>query len=153
MYQLRDTLFDRLHAFDIQNRDDQKLLTNLTVFDFESICIPEEKVKNTETTTWSGKNVPVSVSISSKLIAKPTFLCNSNPRVLVETIIDVVEGLAIQSKAQMKSKALKIKLTRTVESLNDRRCRNQRVFQFDDHCFEDDNEEKNTVFANAKKIN
>ena len=38
--------------------------------------------------------------------------------------------------------AIKCKLTRTLESLNERRCRNQRVFEFEDHCFEDDNEEK-----------
>ena len=62
----------------------------------------------------------------------PIFLCNSNPRDLVESFIDAVEGLATQSKAQMKLKfleietAIKSKLTRTLESLNERRCRNQR---------------------------
>ena len=38
--------------------------------------------------------------------------------------------------------AIKCKLTRTLESLNERRWRNQRVFDFEDHCFEDDDEEK-----------
>ena len=38
--------------------------------------------------------------------------------------------------------AIKSKLSRTLESLNERRCRNQRGFEFEDHCFEDDNEEK-----------
>ena len=148
VYQLRKTLFDKPDSFGIQYTDDQKLFTNLAVFDFESICIPEEKFKNTETTTWIGKHVPISVSISSNLIAKPIFLCNSNPRDLVESFIDAVEGLATQSKAQMKLKfleietAIKSKLTRTLESLNERRCRNQRVFDFEDHCFEDDDEEK-----------
>ena len=124
-----------------------------------SICIPEEKFKNTETTTWIGKNVPILVSISSNLITKPIFLCNSNPRVLVESFSDAVEGLAIQSKAQMKLKfpevetTIKSKLTRTLESLNERRCRNQRVFEFEDHCFEDDNEEKgaSTQFLQMQK--
>ena len=69
MYQLRETLFDMLDSFDIQYTDEQKLFTNLAVFDFESICIPEEKFKYTETTTWIGKHVPISVSISSNLIA------------------------------------------------------------------------------------
>ena len=161
VYQLRETLFDKLDSFGIQYTDDQKLLTNLAVFDFESICLPEEKFKNTETTTWIGKHVPISVSISSNLIAKPIFLCNSDPRVLVESFIDAVEGLATQSKAQMKLKflekelAIKSKLTRTLESLNERRCRNQRVFEFEDHCFEDDNEEKDasTQFFKCRKIN
>ena len=159
VYQLRETLFDKLDSFDIQYTDDQKIFTNLAVFDFESICIPEEKFKNTETTTWIGKHVPISVSISSNIIAKPIFLCNANPRDFVESFIDAVEGLATQSKAQMKLKmleietAIKSKLTRTLETLNERRCRNQRVFEFEDHCFEDDNEEKgaSTQFLQMQK--
>ena len=159
MYQLRETLFDRLDSFSIQYTDDQRLFTNIAVFNFESICIPEEKIKNTETTTWIGKHIPISVSISSNLIAKPIFLCNSNPRDLVESFVDAVEGLATQSKAQMKLKFLekettiKSKLTRTLETLNEHRCRNQRNLEFEDHCFEDDNEKKcfNTVSANAEK--
>ena len=146
VYQLRETLFDKLDTFDIQYTDVQKLFINLAVFDFESICIPEEKFKNTETTTGIGKHVPISVSIYSNLIAEPLFLCNSNPRDLVESFIDAVEGLATKSKAQMKLKfleketAIKSKLTRTLESLNERRYRNQRVFEFEDHGFEVDNE-------------
>ena len=161
VYQLRETLFDKLDSFGIQYTDDQKLFTNLAVFDFESICIPEEKFEDTKTTTWIGKHVPISVSISSNLLAKPIILCNSNPRDLVESFIDAVEGLATQSKAQMKLKflqietAIKSKLTRTLDSLNERRCRcrNQRVFDFEDHCFEDDNEEKDasTQFLQMQK--
>ena len=121
VYQLRETLFDKLDSFDIQYTDDQKLFGNLAVFDFESICIPEEKFKNTETTIWIGKHVPTSVSIFSNLMGMPISLCNSNPRGLVESFIDAVEGLATQSKAQMKSKfleietAIKSELTRTLE--------------------------------------
>ena len=51
VYQLRETLFDKLDPFDIQNTDDQKLFNNLAVFDFESMYVPEEKFKTTETTT------------------------------------------------------------------------------------------------------
>ena len=159
VYQLRETLFDKLDSFDIQYTDDQRLFTKVAVFDSESICIPEGKFKNIETTTWIGKHPPISVSIYSNLIAKPIFLCNSNPRVLVESFIDGVEGLATQSKIQMKLKFLEIettiksKLTRTLESLKERRCRNQRVFEFKDHCFENDNEEKDasTQFLQMQK--
>ena len=68
----------------------------------------------------------------------PKFLCNSNPRDLVESFIDGVEGLATQSNAQMSLKflevetAIKNKMTRTLDSPNERRCRNQRVFEFKD---------------------
>ena len=90
----------------------------------------------------------------------PIILCNSNPRDLVESFIDAVEGLATQSKAQMKLKfleietAIKSKLSRTLESLNERRCGYQPVFDFEDHCFEDDNEEKDasTQFLQMRKI-
>ena len=67
---------------------------------------------------------------------------------MVESFKDAVEGLTTQSKTQMKLKILKVetaiksKLTRTLESLNERRCRKQSVFEFEDHCFEDDNENK-----------
>ena len=49
--------------------------------------------------------------------------------------------------------AIKSKLTRNLESLNERRCRNQRVFEFEDHCFEDDNKEKDasTHFLQMQK--
>ena len=89
----------------------------------------------------------------------PIFLCNSNPRDLVESFIDAVEGLATQSKAQMKLKFLELetaincKLNRTLESLNERRCRNRRVFEFKDQCLEDDSEEKvaSTQFLQMQK--
>ena len=91
----------------------------------------------------------------------PIFLSNSKPRDLVESFIDAVEGLATQSKAQMKLKflevetAIKSKLTRTLESLNKRRCRKQRVFEFEGHCFEGENEEEDasTQFCKCRKIN
>ena len=135
-YQLRETLFDKLDSFDIQYTDDQKLLNNLAVLDFEFTCTPEEKFKNTEPTTWIGKQVPKSVSISSNLLAMPIFLCISNPRGSVESFVDAVEGLATQSKAQKKFKflevetAIKSEMKRNLESLNERRCRNQRVCEF-----------------------
>ena len=159
VYQLRETLFEELDSFDIQCTDDQKLFINLSVLDFESICIPDEKFKNTKTTTWIGKHVPISVSISSNLRAMLIFVCNSNSRDLVESFFDAVEGLATQSKAQMKLKflevetAIKNKLAPNLESLNERRCRNQRIFEFEDLCFEDDNEAKDasTQFLQLQK--
>ena len=108
VYQLRETLFDKLDSFDIQYTDDQTLFTNLVVIDFESICIPEKKLINTETTTWIGKQVPISLSITSNLKTKPIFLCSSNSRNSVESFVDAVEGLATQSKAQMKLKSLEV---------------------------------------------
>ena len=91
VYQLRETLLDKLNPFDIQYTDDQKLFDNLAVFHCETVCIPEEKFKSTEATNWIGRHVSKSVSISSNLIAMPVFLCNSNLRDLVESSSTLLE--------------------------------------------------------------
>ena len=63
-YELRETLFEKLDSFNIPYRNEQKLFKNLAIFDFESICVRQESYKQTETTTWIGKHVPISASIS-----------------------------------------------------------------------------------------
>ena len=124
IYQLRETLFEKFDSFHIPYREDLKLFKNLAVFDFESICNKEETYKETETTKWIGKHVPVSVSISSNLIPEPIFLCNSDLRHLVASFVSTLEGLATQSKAQMKLRfievetAIKIKLSSILKQLN-----------------------------------
>ena len=78
---------------------------------------------------------------------------------MVESFNDAVEGLATESRAQMKLKfleietAIKSKLALILETLNERRCRKQRDFEFEDHCFEDENEEKDasTQFLQMQK--
>ena len=73
VYQLRETLFEKLDSFKIPNREDEKLFKNLPVFDFDFICVTEETYKEIETTKWIEKHVPISVSISSNLIPEPIF--------------------------------------------------------------------------------
>ena len=72
------------------------------MFDFESICVQEESFKDTKTTTWIGKHVPISVSIFSNFVEEPFFLYNSHPHQHVSSFIGTLDGLALQSKAQMK---------------------------------------------------
>ena len=73
LYQLRETLFEKLDTFNIPYREDQKLFKNWAIFAFESICVKEETYQETETAKWIGKHVPISVSISSNLIPEPIF--------------------------------------------------------------------------------
>ena len=93
---------------------------------------------NKQTTMWIGKHAPISVSISSNLIPEPIFLCNANPHNLISPFITALEGLATQSKAQMKlnfievETAIKIKLCAILEQLNRRRNRAERVSNFVD---------------------
>ena len=131
----------------------------MAIFDFESICVKEEPYKQTETTTWIGKHVLLSVSISSNLIPEPIFLCNANPHHLISSFITALEGLATQSKTQMKlnfievETAIKIKLCATLEQLNQRRNRSERVSNFVDDCIvEEEEEDLSTQLLLMQKI-
>ena len=162
VYQLGETLFEKMDSFNIPYREDQELFQNLAVFHFESICVKEETYKETKTTKWIGKHVPISVSISSNMIPEPIFLCNSDPRHIVSSFISALEGLATQSKAQMKLRffevetAVKIKLSSILEQLNQRHSQREGVIDFDDdECFNDTAEEKewSTQFLQMQKTN
>ena len=124
MYELHESLFDELDSFGIPNTDNQKLFNNITIFDFASICLEDEELKDTKTPTRIGKQLPNSVSISSNLIPQLVFLCDPNIRDLVSPFIDALENLATQSKAQIKMNffqnetAIKSKLTFVLEVLN-----------------------------------
>ena len=140
VYELRETLFEKLDAFNIPYVSEQKLFKNLAIFDFESICVKEESYKQTETTKWIGIHVPLSVSISSNLIPEPIFLCNANPHHLISSFITALERLATQSKTQLKlnfieiESAIKIKLCAILEQLNQRCNRAEKVPIFVDDC-------------------
>ena len=160
VYQFRETLFEKLDSSNIPHKEDQKLFKNLAVFDFESICNKEEAYKETETTKWIGKHVPISVSISSNLIPEPIFLCNSDPRHLVSSFVSTLEGLATQSKAQMKLRfievetAIKIKNSSSLQQLNQRHSQRERVIDYDnDDFFNETAEEKelSTQFLQMQK--
>ena len=159
VYELRETLFEKLDAFNIPYRSDQKLFKNLAIFDFESIYVKEaNSYKQIQTTTWIGKHVPISVSISSIFIPEPIFLCNANPHHLISSFITVLEGLATQSKAQGKlnfievETAIKIKLCAMLEQLNQRRNRAERVSNFVDDCIvEEEEKDLSTQFLQMQK--
>ena len=123
VYQIRGTLFDKLDSFGINYTSEQKLFKNLAIFDFESICLQEETSRDTNTTTWIGEHVPISVSISSNLVEEPIFFCNSDPHHLIASFIGALENLASQSKALIKNllpdtaTAIKINLGSILEKL------------------------------------
>ena len=156
VYELRETLFEKLDAFNIPYRNKQKLLKNMAIFDFESLCVKEaSSYKQTETTTWIGKHVPVSVSISSNLLLEPIFLCNANPHHLISSFYTALEGIATQSKSQMKlnfievETAIKIKLSAILEQLNQWRNRADRVSNFVNDCIVEE-KEKNYLHNSCK---
>ena len=131
VYQIPETLFDKLDSFGIKYTSEQKLFKNLAIFDFESICVQEETFRDTNTTTWIGKHVPISVSISSNLVEEPILICNSDPHHLVASFFGVHENLASQSKAKMKNlfpdieTTIKNKLGNILEKLTQRHNRRE----------------------------
>ena len=143
VYQLKETLFDKLDSLNKPYTDEQQLFRNVAIFDFESICVREDGFKDTETTRWIGKHVPISVSISSNLLQEPIF-CNSNPRDLVSSFVKALESLAAQSKAQMRMSfletetAIESRLSHVMGLLNERRSRREATFTFEVECCEAD---------------
>ena len=135
-YELRETLFEKLDAFNLPYENEHKLFKNLAIFDFESICVKEDSNKQTEATTWIGKHFPISVSISSNLIPEPIFLHKAIFHHVNSSFITALEGLATQNKAQMKlnffevETAVKIKLCAIQEKLNQKRNRAEMLSNF-----------------------
>ena len=94
VYELRESLFEKLERFNLPVSEDNKLFNNLAIFDFESICAPTEELQETQTTTWIGKHVPILVSISSNLTDEPIFLHNKDPHNLMIDFVSKLELLA-----------------------------------------------------------
>ena len=128
-YQIREALFDKLNSFGIKYTSAQKLFKKLAMFHFESICVQEETFRDTNTTTWIRKHVPISVSSSSNLVDEPIFVCNSDLHHLVASFIGAPEKFASRSKAKKKNlfldleTTIKIKLGRILEKLTQRHIR------------------------------
>ena len=126
VYEFRKTLFEKLEGFNIPFSEDNKLFNNLAVFDFESICVPTEELKETQTTTWFGKHVPISVSISSNLIDEPIFLYNKDPQNLIIDFVSNLDMLAEKSKLEMRTKfqdierAVNERMKKIFDQLNER---------------------------------
>ena len=94
----------------IKYTSEQKLFKKLAIFDIESICVQKETFRDTNT-TWIGKHVPISESISSNLVEEPVFLCNSDLSHLVASFIGAFENLASQGKVKLKNLILEIEAT------------------------------------------
>ena len=100
----------------------------------------------------------MSVCISSNLIQEPIFLCNTNAHHLISSFIIALEGLATQSKAQVKLKnievegAIKINLCKLLKQLNQRRKRAESVLDYVDDCIVDSEvQDLSTQFLQMQK--
>ena len=155
VYTLRQTLFDKLDGFGIGYEEEQKLFKNVAVFDFESICVPSNELKDANTTTWIGKHEPISVSISSNLLQVPIFLCNRDPKTMIVSFVEALEELASRSKAEMLQKfssienAIKNRVSSIFEKLNGRKDESTPMFEF--QYIEEEEVDMSTQFLQIQK--
>ena len=111
VYRIPETLFDKLDFFGNKYTSERNLFTKLAIFDFQSNCVQDITLRDTNTTIWIWKHVPISVSISSNLVKEPIFPCNSDSHHLVASFNGALKNLASQSRAKMKKLFLDVKTT------------------------------------------
>ena len=92
VYQLREFLFDKLRAIVIEVPEGDTLFNNFAVFDFESICVRNSELVDTETTNWVGKQEPILLCITSNLLEEPTFICDTEPYSLISAFVNSAEA-------------------------------------------------------------
>ena len=159
VYTLRETQFKNFEGFNIPASKDNTLFNNLAIFHFESICIPSDELKATQTTTWIGKHVPSSVSISSNLIEEPIILYNKDPQKLIDFVIKL-EFLAEKSELERKTKfhdlerKVSDRMSNIFQELNERcQIHPTESFEFEDECIEDTEEtDMSTQFMRMQLI-
>ena len=104
-------------------------------------------MKATQTTTWIGKHIAISVIKSSNLIDEPIFLYNKDPLKHIIDFVIKLELLAEKSKPEMRTKFQDVKrlvnerMSKSFQEL-DERCRNHSTenFESEDDCIEDTEE-------------
>ena len=97
-----EKLLDSLEHFGFKYASEQKLFKNLASCDFQEVCVQEEIFKDTNTSIWTEKHVPISLPLSKNIVNGPISLCNSNPHHLVASLIGSLESSVSESKTQMK---------------------------------------------------
>ena len=73
VYQLPETLFDKLYSFVTNYRDIQKLIKILSWYDLESICVLGDKIRDADFLTSIGKHLLTFVPVSANLIEELKF--------------------------------------------------------------------------------
>ena len=68
VYEVRETFSGKLDSFGITYTKEQKLFEKMAISDFESFFVQESSSKDTNTTAWLSKHLPISVSLSSNRV-------------------------------------------------------------------------------------
>ena len=110
------------------NTEDQKILINVAVFDFESIFVATDELKTTKETTRIRKHVPKPSQYLQNFKMILSFLCEKDPEHLITAFDDNLELLAEnKNKLQKEIKFQEIKNTvkdRVLIIFNKLKCQN-----------------------------
>ena len=133
VYQTQETLFDELDSSENEYNFEQKLFKKLAIFEIESFCVQEESFRDTDTTKWIEKHIPISVSIFSNLVKAPVLFSNSDLHHLVTSFTGALGSIALQSKTKTKhlffdiETTILIKLCSILEKLTQRHNRREQA--------------------------
>ena len=152
-------MFEKLEGFSLPVSKATKFFNNLANFDFESICVPTEELKETQTTIWIGKHVPISVSISSNLIDEPIFLYNKDPQSLMTDFASKHRLLSEKSELETRTKfqdievAVNERMKKIFDQLNEPgKNYLSNKLEYEDECIEDSEEaDMSTQFLRIQK--
>ena len=135
------------------------LFNNLAISDFESICVPSDELKATQTTTWLGKHVPYSLSKSSNLIGETISPYNKDPQKPIIDFVIKLEFLTEKSKLKIRTnfqdveRIVNERMAKFFQELSSR-CRNNQTesFEYEDECIDDTEEtDMSTQFLRMQK--
>ena len=102
LYQLNEFVFEMMKNSD--NEVENYFFKNLVIFDFESITVHDPSPNHTDSTSFIGMHVLISVSVHSNLISEPIFIFDNNPRSLVTKFL--LELLALSKRISMEQRQL-----------------------------------------------
>ena len=137
------TIFDELELFAISCTDKQKGSNRKKSSEKEPIC-KQENFSDIVITTWISLHIAKYVSLGLKFDRRLNFSVQLQSEGLVESFLDASDGTATKGKSEMKLKILEtVKLVKNKPNpslliLNQRRCRKERLTDFEVKCREED---------------
>ena len=105
-YQLSETVLDCLKDFKIVFQQELRLFSPTIAFNFHSISVLDNTLRNTELASWIGTHVPISMSIASNLLEDPIFICNEDSYQQVRDYVSGVTNLAEKSTLLLREKLI-----------------------------------------------
>ena len=137
----------------------KNIFNNLAIFDFESICVPTEELKENTNYNLDWKHVPISVSLESNLIDEPIFLYSKDPQNLKIEFVSNLELLAEKSRLEMRTKFQDIEvdisegMKKIFDQINGRgKIYSSNKFEYEDECIDYSEEaDMSTQFLRIQK--